>query len=258
MSACDELRAKAAGVASLPEGDPEREDFLRHGRGCAGCMEALREGEKLMRLIESSPLPAPSPQALQRASAAILSELRAASKGPRLATPRPKWLLQAAAAIPGFLLPILIARHLDREGWAAALLLLAAAAVLTASAGVLRSGALVVLAASAGFAFAAGGVPGVPLSGAGLHLAELDCPFFELLAAALPLAAAFVVFRRNPMPGALAQAAAAGALAGQAALHIACPDSHNAVHLWVFHVGGVAAAALIGWLLEGRLSAAHN
>src|SRR5260370_4488741 len=221
-------------------------------------MEALREGEKLMRLIESSPLPAPSPQALQRASAAILSELRAASKGPRLATRRPKWLLQAAAAIPGFLLPILIARPLDREGWAAALLLLAAAAVLTASAGVLRSGALVVLAASAGFAFAAGGVPGVPLSGAGLHLAELDCPFFELLAAALPLAAAFVVFRRNPMPGALAQAAAAGALAGQAALHIACPDSHHAVHLWGFHVRGVAAAALIGWLLEGRLSAAHN
>jgi hypothetical protein len=258
MSACDELRAKAAGVASLPEGDPERAEYLRHGRGCAGCMEALREGEKLMRLIESSPLPAPSPQALQRASAAILSELRAASTGPRRATPRPRWLLQAAAAIPGFLLPLLIARHLDRDGWAAALLLLAVAAVLTASAGKLRAGALVVLAASAGFAFAAGGVPGVPLSGASLHLGELDCPFFELVAAALPFAAAFVVFRRNPMPGALAQAAAAGALAGQAALHLACPDSHNVVHLWFFHVGGVAAAALIGWVLERQLIPAHN
>jgi hypothetical protein len=126
MSACDELRAKAAGVASLPE----RAEYLRHGRGCAGCMAALREGEKLMRLIESSPLPAPSPQALQRASAAILSELRAASIELRPATSRPRWLLQGAAAIPGFLLPLLIARHLDREGWAAALLLLAAAAAL--------------------------------------------------------------------------------------------------------------------------------
>src|SRR5260370_36952057 len=135
-------------------------------------MEALREGEKLMRLIESSPLPAPSPQALQRASAAILSELRAASKGPRLATPRPKWLLQAAAAIPGFLLPILIARHLDREGWAAPLLLLAAAAVLTASARGLRPGALVALAAAARFALRAGGGPRVPLSRAGRRVDE--------------------------------------------------------------------------------------
>jgi hypothetical protein len=64
------------------------------------------------------------------------------------------------------------------------------------------------------------------------------------------------MFRRNPRPGALAQAAAAGALAGQAALHLGCSMHAQAPHLWVFHVGGVALAALAGWLVESRLSAA--
>jgi hypothetical protein len=251
MSACDERRPKAAGIAALSEGDPEREEFLRHARGCAGCMQALREGEKLLRLIESQPLPPPSQATLQRAAAPILAELRASAPGP--AFPR-KWLLQGVATIPGFLLPLLIAKHLELAGWGAALLVLAAAALLAATAGTLRAGVLVVIAVAAGFAFAAGGVPGVPLSGAQISLGELECPIFELIAAALPLAAASVVWRRNPMPGALAQAAAAGALAGQAALHIACPGRHDVVHLWGFHVAGVLAAAALGWVAEGRLS----
>jgi hypothetical protein len=66
------------------------------------------------------------------------------------------------------------------------------------------------------------------------------------------------VFRRAPAPGALAQAAAAGALAGQAALHLACPGRHDVVHLWGFHVAGVAAAALVGFLLEGQLKSARS
>jgi len=251
MSACDELRPKAAGIAALPEGDPEREEYLRHARGCAGCMQALREGETLLRLIESQPLPPPSQATLQRAAAPILADLRATAPSP--AFPR-KWLLQGAATIPGFLLPLLIAKHLELAGWGAALLVLAAAALLAATAGTLRAGVLVVIAVAAGFAFAAGGVPGVPLGGAQISLGELECPIFELIAAALPLAAASVVWRRNPMPGALAQAAAAGALAGQAALHIACPGRHDVVHLWGFHVAGVLAAAALGWVAEGRLS----
>ena len=250
MSACDELRPNATGIASLAAGDPEREEYLRHARGCAGCMQALREGEKLLRLIESHPLPAASPAALQRAAAPILAELRPVASRPAL--PR-KWLLQAAATIPGFLLPLFVARHLELAGWSAALLVLVAAAALAATSGTLRAGALVAIAVAAGFAFAAGGVPGVPL-GAQISLGELECPLFELLAASLPLAAASVVFRRNPMPGALAQAAAAGARAGQAALHIACPGRHDVVHLWGFHVAGVLAAAMLGWAVEGRLS----
>lgn len=247
MSTCDELRQDAAGMASLPDGDPERERYLLHARGCDGCMQALREGEQLMRLIEASPLPAPAPAALRRASAPILSQLRPA---------RPRWIwLSAAAVVPGFLLPLFLKVHLDGESWTAALAALLLAGLLAAAAGALRGGALVVLAAAAAFALAAGGVPGLPV-GRVLYAGELDCTFFELAAAALPLAATAWVFRGNRMPGALATAAAAGALAGQAALHVGCPGSHSPVHLWVFHVGGVAAAALLGWLVEGQLASA--
>src|SRR5207253_2978471 len=157
MSACDMLRPKAAGVASLPEGDPDRIEYLAHAQGCPDCMAALRQG------------------------------------------------------------------------------------------------ALVMLAASAGFAFAAGGVPGVWPQASDLVPVELMCTSFELIGAALPLAAAAWAWRKNPQPGALAQAAAAGALAGQAALHLACPGRHDAMHLWMFHVSGVLLAAVAGWLLEGQL-----
>jgi hypothetical protein len=240
LSACDELRPKAAGIATLPERDPEREAYLEHARGCEGCMQALREGDKLMRLLESAPQPPPSPEALQRASAQIRAELRPRSFS---------WALRIGAVVAGFAVILLIARHREAEGWAAALVVLAGAAALAATAGALRAGALVAVAAAAAFAFAAGGVPGP----AGL-VVDLDCFILELVVAALPLAAAAWTFRTDPRPGALAQAAAAGALAGQAALHIACPLSHQAAHLWVFHVGGVALAALAGWLVEGRLN----
>ena len=250
MSTCDELRQDAAGIASLPEGDPEREQYLLHAGGCAGCLQALREGEKLMRAIEASPLPAPSKEALQRASAAIAAELRAPA--------RPRWIWPAAAAaVAAFCVPILLSRQLDREGLAAALVVLIAATLLAGTAGVLRAGALVTLAASAGFALAAGGVP-VGLLSTPVHLGGIDCAVLELAAAALPLAATAWMFRRRSLPGALATAAAAGALAGQAALHLGCPGNHSALHLWVFHVGAVAAAALLGFLVEGRLVSARS
>jgi len=239
LSACDDLRPKAAGIAALPEHDPERGAYLAHARGCEGCMQALREGDELMRLLESAPQPPPPPEALRRASAQILAELR-----PRSGS----WALRIGAVVAGFAVILLIARHRDAEGWAAALVVLACAAALAATAGALRAGALVAVAAAAAFAVAAGGVPGP----AGL-VVDLDCLVLELVVAVLPLAAAAWTFRTDPRPGALAQAAAAGALAGQAALHISCSANHHAAHLWVFHVGGVALAALAGWLVEGRL-----
>lgn len=247
MSLCDELRPNAAGIASLPDGDPERQRYLSHARTCPGCMSALRESEQLMHALAASTLPPPSPQALRRARDPVLAELR---RG------RPNRVLQAAAVLPGFAIALLLARHLGMEGLAAAVVVLVAAGALSASSGVLRAGALVVLAASAGFAFAAGGVPGLPLGQ--LHAAALECPVLEIIAAVLPLAAAAWVFRENPRPGALSQAAAAGALAGQAALHLACPGRSDPAHLWVFHLSGVLAAALLGFAAERQLSAAPS
>lgn len=241
----EELRSRAALVAALPDDDPDRIEFLAHALTCADCLAAMREGEKLQKLLGEVHLPAPSEAALQRARDAVLAGMRPAAKG---------WWLMAAAAVAAFVVPLLFSRHRDPEGWTAAFVVLALAAVLAATAGALKAGALVTLAASAGFAFAAGGVPGFPGSlalGAGF-----ECFTIEMFSAATPLAAAAWLARRgNFRPGALAQAAAAGALAGQAMLHIACSAHDLPAHLWVFHVGGVLAAALIGYAVENRLSA---
>lgn len=241
MSACDELRPDAAGIAALPEGDPEREVFIAHARTCPGCMEALREGEKMVALLERSTLPKPSARALRRASAPILADLRPV-----------RWPLGVATALLSFAIPVLFARHRDPEGWAAALLVLLLAAALSATAGALRAGAWVALAASAGFAIAAGGIPGFSPAERGLAArVGIDCLGLELLGGAI--AAAAVVWRGRGRTISLGTAAAAGALAAQAALHLTCGAHGEAPHLWVFHVGGVAAAALAGWAAQDRL-----
>jgi hypothetical protein len=240
VTGCEELRPKAAGIASLPESDPERQAFLAHARDCAGCMQALREGERLMAALAAVGLPAPSAEALRRASAPVLRELR----------PSSSWGPRAAAALAAAAVPILFARHRDWEGWGAALLALAAATALSATAGVWKAGAWVALAASAGFALAAGGVPGFPGAGAGFapHLG-FDCFGLELLGGAL----AALVALRAAGRGSLAASMAGGALAAQAALHVACSAHLQAPHLWSFHVGGVAVAAALGWALQQRL-----
>ena len=240
MSACDELRANAAGIAALPAGDPEREAFLAHARDCAGCMEALREGEKVVAALGSAGLPPPSSRALQRASAPILAELSPS-----------RWRLRAAAVLAGFAVPLLFSRNRDWEGWVAALLALVLATALSATAGAFRAGAWVALAASASFAIAAGGIPG--FAGTGEELAArigLDCFGLEMLGAAL--AAGAVLWREGRSARSLPVVAAAGALAAQAALHLTCKANDQATHLWVFHVGAVAAAALAGWAVQSR------
>jgi hypothetical protein len=241
VSACDELRPNAAGIAALPAGDPEREAYLAHARACAGCMEALRQGEKLVTVLGSARLPPPSSRALQRASAPILAELAPS-----------RWRLRAAAVLAGFAVPMLFSRDRDWEGWAAALVALVLATVLSATAGAVRAGAWVALAASAGFAIAAGGIPGFGGIGEGLAArAGLGCFGLEMLGAAL--AAGAVLWREGRSARSLPAVAAAGALAAQAALHITCEAHDLATHLWVFHVGAVAAAALAGWAVQSRL-----
>jgi len=246
VSACDELRPKAAGIAALPEGDPEREEFLAHARGCPGCTQALREGERLFAALTKAELPQPSSRALRRASAPILAEL----------TPS-RWLLRGSAAVLAFAIPLLFSRHRDAEGWAAAMLVLVLAAGLSSVAGALHAGAWVALAASAGFAIAAGGIPGLPDAEAGFAVRiGVDCLALELAGGAI--AAGLVLWRAGRSAASLAPTAAAGALAAQAALHLACTAHAQAPHLWAFHVGGVAVAALAGWTLQNRRAYASS
>jgi len=242
VSMCDELRANGPGVAALPAGDPERIAYLEHARGCPGCMEAFRQGEKLAGLLARATLPPPSADALARASGPVLSAMRSTS-----------WPLRAAAAIAAFAIPLLFSRHRDWEGWVAAALVLALATALSATAGAIRAGAWIALAASAGFAIAAGGIPGFDgIEGIALHVG-LECSAIEVLGGALT--AGLVLWREGRNAGSLPAAAAAGALAAQAALHFVCSAHGEAPHLWVFHTGTVAAAAFAGWAIQSRLQA---
>jgi len=240
VSTCDQLRPQAAGISALPPDDRERIAWLEHARGCPGCMEAFRQGEKLTGLLARSTLPPPSADALARASAPVLRALRSTS-----------WPLRAGAAIVAFAIPMLFSHHRDWEGWVAAALVLALATGLSATAGVIRAGAFVALAASAGFAIAAGGIPGFDgTEGLALQVG-LECSAIEVLGGALT--AGLVLWREGRAATSLPAAAAAGALAAQAALHFVCAAHGEAPHLWVFHTGTVAAAAFAGWAIQARL-----
>jgi hypothetical protein len=243
------LSCPRAPEALLGEADPA------HVRTCAECAALVQQNEKLNALLGQAVLPGPSAAAMQRASAPVLAELHA-EKQQRALSPKKvrqgAWAVQGIAAVAAFAAPVLFLHHRDASGWTAAAVVLAASTVLAATAGTLRAGGLAVLAASAGFAVAEGGIPG--FSTVSLNV-DYACFFVELGAAALPLGAALWMSRNSVRPGALAQAAAAGALAGQAALNLCCGVHDRAPHLWMFHVSGVAAAALIGWVLEGRLTA---
>ncbi len=253
MSGCDDVRPRAAYLAALAPGDPEREEAYLHARGCPDCARALREGEHLRELLEAMPAPpAPSPEALRRASEAILAELEAsrAPLGPWAGT-------LPLGAVFGFALLVLLARQRVLEGgaWAAALsvLLLAAMAALAApwKRAPAKLAAAGVAAVSLAFALAAGAGGSLsPLLGA-------KCVLLEQLAAALPFAAiAWLVRQRGAQAGplAFALAAAAGALAGQAGLHLTCPARHATPHLLAFHLGGVLLAAALG-AIASRLPA---
>jgi hypothetical protein len=81
----------------------------------------------------------------------------------------------------------------------------------------------------------------------------VNCALTELLAAALPLGTTAVLLAgRTERARALPAVAAAGALAGQAALLLFCPYRTHA-HLLVFHLGAVLLAAGIGLVLGRAL-----
>jgi hypothetical protein len=242
---CERLRADAAGLAALPPEDPERVTAWAHASGCAGCARALREGERLQGLVaawEHPPLPA---GALERASEAILVELRREARR------------RAAASIAAACVAMVALVGLARDGrrsamdWAWAAVLGALAIVLAAAA---RRRALLVITAAVVAAFTAAGVvgqAGPPAVEIGLH-----CLGSELASAALVVGAVWLAIRggtTSPARSAVAAAAAAGALAGDAALQVTCAARDAIPHLLAFHVGGVLLAAVGASLLWGGM-----
>jgi hypothetical protein len=184
------------------------------------------------------------PALLARLSGAIAADLRREARRRAAAT--------AGAALAVFLLLAALARHRSREAgdWIAAAVL-ALGASLLAALGVRRARFAIPAAAAAALGAAALAVRGGPLDAA----LGLRCALDEMAAAALVVGAMWLALRggsTSPARSAWSAAAAAGALAGDAALQLACASSGELPHALVFHLGGVLAAAALGSLAGRR------
>ncbi|WP_242352968.1 MULTISPECIES: hypothetical protein [unclassified Anaeromyxobacter] len=243
MTGREHVGGDAPGLAALAPDDPERIAAALHAKACAECARALREAERLQVLIErSEPVPLPV-GALERVSRSIVAELRREA--------RRRTIGSSAAACVAALVFVVIAR--SRSGaiddWGRAGLVLALALALAAAANrrpLLVLGGSVVATILAGIAAA-----GTPIAGA----PGADCLASELAAAALVLGAVWLALRggsTSPARLAVAGVAAAGALAGDAALQVTCGLQSEVPHLLAFHVGGVLLAAAGASLLWRR------
>lgn len=248
MSECERLRADAFEIAALPRGAPERIAAWAHAAGCPGCARALREAERLQTLVGAWESTRLEPGALDRASRAILADLRREARRRMMASASAVCLL--LAAIVG------LARDRSRqaEDWVWAAILGAIALALAAAS---RRSALLVVAAAvlaSVVAALAVGHPGPLAAGIGMH-----CLGTELASAAVVVGAVWLAIRggsTSPARSAVAAAAASGALAGDAALQVVCVARDAVPHLLAFHVGGVLVAAAVASLLwRGRARA---
>lgn len=253
----------AAGIVMLAPTDPERRDAEAHAAACVRCRRALDSASRTLALLEAlPPPPAPSASALARVSDLIAREMEQEARDPLLRpkalpppVPRSVALAAAAAVVVSFSLLVGLSRapsH-DASEWAVGVALVACAALAVAFGK--RLGALAV----PGLAVASVGAiawvasiasPGATPDGYALDAAVgAHCATLELLAAALPFAvASFAATRARVRPSAswLAFVAAAGGVAGQGAMAVACPSREALLHLVVFHAGAVVLAWLLG------------
>jgi len=248
MNPCGHLRQQALALAALAAGEREREEAWEHARTCAGCAQALREGERMLALVDAELVPSPpSAEALLRANRAVQEQME--RDAPHARSPRAARVSASLATISaGVVLAGLLAHHaLD----ASSVVVAGGAAGMGAALAWLGVGrraagaAFAACLASIVFSALAAASPGL-FADVGVH-----CLALELFTAAWPLAAvALAGGLSSPTSGwTTAALASAGALAGQAGLHLSCPVRSAGPHLFVFHLGGVLLATLAGWAL---------
>ena len=238
----DHVAGKAGFLAALPDNDPERRAADEHARTCASCLEALGEGDRLIRLLaEAMPMSPPTPEAMARTAVAIKLE----AVGQRRAQVLLPWVMSAGVAAAWGAQLVLV----PKLALGAGRMVVSFAVLLAAIASLLflriraRFAVAAIIGISALFAFTAGNVPLLaPKIG-------VECALFEVGLAAIPwlLALAFARIRGIDLSRwAKMTAAAGGALASQAAQHLACPVPYAHAHLIVFHLGGVVLATVLG------------
>ena len=236
MTPNEHIEDNAAGLASLPPKDPERVAAYDHSRACADCARSLRHAEQMLAALDAlPPAAAPRAPALRAITQPILARLAALALPTRLLS---------GVLVALWIALVAMAKH--RAGGAVAWIESAglAVAALAVVAMLRRFGsrtAVLAFGASALLtALSWGDGPLAPRVG-------VDCLFTELGAALVPciIVIRTLMKRRSihPTP-ALAVATAAGALVGQAALLLTCPDRTAGLHVLAFHCGGVVLAAV--------------
>jgi hypothetical protein len=264
--------ADAAGLAALGELDAERMHAEAHARTCTSCADMLNDAAAMLQLLDAgAALPAPDPHVLERCQQAIHLQLgqpsattpaATADLPARSAAKLAKRLMQWPAILAGMLAAglalALVASGKHREpalhAWAeAGVALVLAIACLTLAPRLRGAATALAVAIGAGLVVAStgslnlNGILGETLGSA----LGLKCALIEIVVSALPFGLfAYVALRNRAQVTASSGAAiaAAGALAGQAALHLTCPERSGTPHLLVFHLGAVAVAAVLGSL----------
>jgi hypothetical protein len=250
---CDEIAADAAALAALPAGALERARAEEHARTCAPCARALDEGQRLLAALAAATLPAPTPAALERAKAAVLAELdaEAGARGwaGRLA------LGVAAAVVAAWAVPLALAKAPIATGAPFALSLGLAALAAVATVATVRWGgrlAVVFPLLSALTALAVGRGPSLDAAG-GLH-----CALVEGMTAAGVGVAAWLLgrafARTAPRARLVVAGVGGGALAGHAALHLACGGATELPHVLAFHTGPVALVVALALVVAGGVA----
>jgi len=236
----------AAGLAALPLDDPERANAYAHARECAQCARALHQAERLLAMLDAVPqAPAPPPPTLRSIAGPILVRLSALVVPARLLS---------AVLVATWLALVFMAKRRAGGGlaWVESAALVGVALACLAS--LRRIGSL-----AAWLAFGASALLAALAWGDGPLAPRMGvaCLLTELGAAAIPIAIVVRAFirRRSTRPTlGLVVVAAAGALVGQAALHLTCPDRNAGLHVLAFHLGGVALAAAAAFLIGGLLA----
>ena len=246
------MRVKAAGIAALPSDDIERVEAYRLAKTDPYLAEALDEGERVAQLLDTYVPDPPSADVLARTAEMVLREI----KGPLPLGTR-------AALVPVVLsvwLMMLILSDswpgiVDGGMWSPTLAALAALAVTIvgrAPMGVVISGIAVSIALAFTFGHS-GSTSWGPAYWESISLGSLDhgtkCLAVTVFGGLVPLVAAAGLVRWQGLrltPIVLAGIGISGALAATAALQLTCPVRLLG-HMGLFHTGGLALVAILGF-----------
>jgi protein-S-isoprenylcysteine O-methyltransferase Ste14 len=253
MLTCKEITALATDYSEGHLGAAERLLFESHLAGCAACTTWLKQLETTVQAVGRLPAPA-LPLEQRTALLARFDEWAAARMAPEAVgggwtgSRRGSALVAALATLAVFGLLVAMAHHpshLPLDLGIAGVLVSVAVVLAALGRRVSFGSAAVAVSAALGAALLAGRSGSLELTGG------FECLLIVALASVASAGATWGWLRGEPMERrrhAAGSSAVAGALAGVAALQLACSAHSSLVHLLTFHVGGLlamAAAALL-------------